>query len=218
LNALQLPVFRNASGRMVLSLSVGGATAALLSIWFDWRTCLVGGWDGGSLCLLTVSWMLLARETAEQTKRRAAIEDPGRRVLRMITVTACLASLLAVVAAMRKADALWFSHQTLVVLSMVAAASSWLLVHTSYALHYAHLFYRDDGDDTEALTFPACDAPMGLDFAYFSFTIGMCYQVSDVSIQSGVLRSAVLGHALLSFVFNTAVLALTLNLALGSLG
>ncbi|MDB4986702.1 MAG: putative transrane protein [Myxococcaceae bacterium] len=217
MNALHSPVFRNASGRLVLALTVALAAALIMSTWFEWHTSLIAAWDAGSLTLLIVSWLLIARESPAQTQKRAAVEDPGRPVLRLITISSCVASLFAVLVAMRKADSLWPSHQAVVVGSLIAAVSSWLLMHTSYALHYAHLFYRDDGDE-KALLFPACDAPSGMDFAYFSFTLGMCYQVSDVSIQSTRVRRAALGHALLSFVFNTAVLALTLNLVLGSLG
>jgi uncharacterized membrane protein len=208
---------RSATGRLLLSLFVGVVCAGSMSHWFDWQACLVGAWDGSSLTLLLVSWLLIVRETPEQTKKRAAQEDPGRRLLRAISLTASIASLGSVAVAMRKADSLWDTHQVLVVLSLIAAVSAWLLTHTSYALHYAHLYYRDDDDGEGGLDFPGKQDPSGLDFAYFSFTIGMCYQVSDVSIESRRLRQATLGHALLSFVFNTAVLALTINLVTGSL-
>jgi uncharacterized membrane protein len=210
-------LLRRASGRSLLSLSVGALCASAMSQWFDWQACLVGAWDGASLTLLLLSWLLIAQETPEQTKQRAAQEDPGRRLLRTISVTASVASLGSVAVAMRKAESLWATHQVLLVLSLVAAVSAWLLTHTSYALHYAHLYYRDDGDGEGGLDFPGGQAPAGLDFAYFSFTIGMCYQVSDVSIGSRRMRQTTLGHALLSFVFNTAVLALTLNLLMGDL-
>ena len=210
-------LLRRASGRSLLSLSVGALCAAAMSHWFDWQACLVGAWDGSSLTLLLVSWLLIARETPEQTKQRAAQEDPGRRVLRAISLTASVASLGSVAVAMREAESLWATHQVLVVLSLIAAISAWLLTHTSYALHYAHLYYRDDDDGEGGLDFPGGQAPSGLDFAYFSFTIGMCYQTSDVSIESKRMRQATLGHALLSFVFNTAVLALALNLVMGNL-
>jgi len=209
--------YRSARSRHFFSIVVGIVAGGLASIWFDWRTAVIAAWDAASFCLLLISWILLARESAAQTRRRAAAEDPGRQLLRLITVGSCVATLFAALAALSKAESLWITHQLLVVLSLFAAVSSWLLMHTSYALHYAHLFYRG-GEHATALAFPACEEPEGFDFAYFSFTIGMCYQTSDVSVQTRSTRRAVLGHALLSFVFNTAILALTVNMLLGSLG
>jgi uncharacterized membrane protein len=83
-------------------------------------------------------------------------------------------------------------------------------------VRYAHLYYRDDGD-LGGLGFPGTEMPCLLDFAYYAFTIGMCFQVSDVTVTQHRMRQATLGHALLSFVFNTAVLALALSLLFGHL-
>jgi uncharacterized membrane protein len=96
--------------------------------------------------------------------------------------------------------------------------SSWCLTHTVYTLRYAHLYYRDDATGEGGLTFPGEDCPNYFDFAYFAFTVGMCFQVSDVVICSAAIRRAVLGHSLLSFAYNTAILALALNLLFGLLG
>ena len=86
----------------------------------------------------------------------------------------------------------------------------------TYTVRYAHLYYRDDGD-LGGLGFPGTEMPCLLDFAYYAFTIGMCFQVSDVTVTQHRMRQATLGHALLSFVFNTLVLALALNLLFGQL-
>ena len=99
----------------------------------------------------------------------------------------------------------------------VAVFIAWLLTHTAYALRYAHLYYRDDEEGVGGLQFPGDGPPDAFDFAYFAFTIGMCFQVSDVVISSRQLRRAALFHGCLSFAYNTAVLALALNIGFGLL-
>jgi uncharacterized membrane protein len=97
-------------------------------------------------------------------------------------------------------------------------AVTWGVTHTSYTLRYAHLYYRDRGSGEGGLVFPGDERPCDLDFAYFAFTIGMCFQVSDVTIASRRIRRGALLHALLSFAYNTAIVAFTLNLVFGYLG
>jgi uncharacterized membrane protein len=98
--------------------------------------------------------------------------------------------------------------------------SSWVLVHTVFTMHYAHAYYRKLDDEQESsegegVEFPNEKEPDFLDFAYFSFVIGMTCQVSDVQISSRAIRRLALVHGLLSFVFNTVILALTINLSSG---
>ncbi len=104
-----------------------------------------------------------------------------------------------------------------VALCIWAVAIAWGLTHTAFALRYAHLYYRADNDGVGGLEFPGGEKPDDRDFAYFSFTVGMCFQVSDVAITSRPIRRTVLVHALIAFLYNTAVLALVLNLVVGKL-
>jgi uncharacterized membrane protein len=92
-------------------------------------------------------------------------------------------------------------------------ALSWLFSNTVYALHYAHLFYTDDasGKDSGGIDVPKCDEPDYWDFLYFSFTLGMTFQTSDVEITSAPVRRTTIGHSLAAFVFNIGVLAFTIN-------
>ena len=92
---------------------------------------------------------------------------------------------------------------------MAAVVLAWWLTHTAFTLRYAHLFYRKGG---KGLTFPGTDHPCEMDFAYFAFTMGMCFQTSDVAITHHAVRRTALLHALLSFAYNTMILALVLNL------
>lgn len=94
--------------------------------------------------------------------------------------------------------------------TFLAVVLSWVVTHTMFTLRYAHLYYGDG--EVGGLDFPGVEPPVDDDFAYFAFTIGMCFQVSDVVISSSRIRREALLHALLSFVYNTVILALSLNL------
>jgi uncharacterized membrane protein len=96
--------------------------------------------------------------------------------------------------------------------------SSWALSHTVYSFRYAHLHYGDPDDVPDGLIFPSDDKPAYVDFAYFSFTIGMCFGTTDVKIKERHLRRAVTPHAVLSFAYNTVILALTISFTNDVLG
>ena len=103
---------------------------------------------------------------------------------------------------------------SIVALVVGTLALAWLFSNTIYALHYAHLYYADADDDQaddKGLDFPKCDEPDYWDFLYFSFTLGMTFQTSDVEISSRRVRRVVLGHTMAAFVFNIGVLAFTIN-------
>lgn len=178
---------------------------------------LVAGWDAAGLTVIALAWSVIASSDQPTTRAHAAREDAGRRVVSAIVLSTSLFSLFAAGVVLRQAKDLTPHTSaliTLVSLCLAAVVAAWTLTHTAYTLRYAHLYYRDAGEEG-GLTFPGDQAPDAMDFAYFAFTIGMCFQVSDVVITSRPMRRAVLGHALLSFVYNTAILALSLNLVFG---
>ena len=206
-------------------------------------TTFLCAWDAGALALLSMSWRAIVVSDAETTRRRCALEDPGRTSVYVITLVIAAVSLAAAVVLARQSKAAHSStHDTLVVMSTVAVLLSWALTHTMLTLRYAHLFYRDDEDGPGiGLMFPTSaergaiggtakgsavaeggvldgDAPDYLDFAYFAFTIGMCFQTSDVTVTTRVFRRTVLAHASVSFLYNTVVVAFTLSLVFGSVG
>lgn len=174
------------------------------------------GWNVGVLVLFLASWWVIQRSNPQETAARAALEDPGREAVWAIALAMSLINLVGAIVVFRLSDSL--HHETVLfwtLLSSLAVALSWALTHTSFALRYAHQHYEsaDPG-----FGFPGQQAPDDMDFAYFAFTIGMCFQVSDVSILKSNIRRTVLGHSLISFVYNTIVVALTLNLVLKFLG
>jgi uncharacterized membrane protein len=214
---------RTAGRRLLLSVVAGllfGGVMGLGIPSLGWTVHIVAGWDAAGLTLLVLAWRQIYHGDAAETRRYAAKEDPGRTVVWAIVLLASAVSLFAAGFVMRRAHAIAPSNSAfcvLLALCLTAVASAWALTHTAYTLRYAHLYYRDDRDGEGGLEFPGKLDPDGFDFAYFAFTLGMCFQVSDVAVTSRNIRRAVLGHTLLAFVYNTIVLALAFNLVLGFL-
>lgn len=175
-----------------------------------WWVRSVGAWDAGSLTLLALLWNIILRAGPTETRHRASADDPGRTTVFVLAVVASLVSLFASVFVLRRARDLPLSPMW-TVLGLLAVVLSWGLTHSLYALRYARLFYRRGNPG--GLQFPGTPEPRDLDFAYFAFTLGMCFQTSDVVVDCTRVRRVVLVHTLLAFVYNTTILALALNLA-----
>ncbi len=215
---------RRAAVRLAISLLAGLLAWLLQPAGLAWYVRAVVTWDTSALSMIVLSWWIIARADPEETRRRAAANDSGRLVVWFLAIAGSLFSLFAATFVLHKARSFPPGHATLWTGFTVAAiALSWALTHTAYTLRYAHLYYRRSRHlphgPSGGLKFPEDGClPCDIDFAYFSFTLGMCFQVSDVSITRGGIRREALLHALLSFVYNTTILALALNLASGLLG
>jgi uncharacterized membrane protein len=207
-----------ATGRLLISATLG----AIAFVWLtpsriEWPIRAIAGWDVASLALLAFAWTIILRADATETRRRAAGDDPGRHMVFFIVVVASLISLFAPTVVLPKVRAFQPGEEAAwTLLTLAAVVLSWVVTHTAYTFRYAHLHYRRSGprDDDAAggLKFCGTEEPLDIDFAYFAFTIGMCFQVSDVVVTSTRMRREVLGHAVLSFVYTTVILALALNL------
>jgi uncharacterized membrane protein len=214
---------RTSGRRLLTSVTVGLLVGSLVRVGIPslgWAVHIVSGWDAAGLTLLSLAWWRIYRDDVVQTRKHAAKEDPGRTLVWAIVLLASGISLFAAGFVMRRAHTIAPSESAfsiLVALCLTAVASAWALTHTAYTLRYAHLYYRDDEEGEGGLEFPGKFDPDGFDFAYFAFTLGMCFQTSDVAVTSRNIRRAVLAHALLSFLYNTIVLALAFNLVLGFL-
>lgn len=174
----------------------------------------VVGWNVAATTMLLLSWNIIFRADANETKRRARSQDPGRFTVWMIALASSVFSLFAAISVLGQARAFAPDERTLgSVLSVAGIVLAWGLTHTAYSLRYAHLYYR--GKLASGLIFPGDHPPCDLDFAYFSFTLGMCFQTSDIAVSETRIRRAVLLHSLVSFVYNTTILALSLNLLFG---
>jgi uncharacterized membrane protein len=182
----------------------------------SWKLAALAAWDAGGLSLLLLAWMTIWVCSAKTTQERASGDDPGRTAVYAVVLLTAGASLLAATALVRRAKAVAGPEgDALVALCLANVAVCWALTHTAFTLRYAHLYYREDDEGVGGVEFPGGGAPTYFDFAYLAFTIGMCFQVSDTSVTSPQIRRAVLLHACLSFVYNTAILAFVLNLVFG---
>ena len=178
-------------------------------------------WNVFAITSVAFAWASILWSNARTSVRAAKLQDSSRTAIFLLVIGAALASLFAVGALLLTAKGLSSGRAAEhIALAIGTVICSWSLTHTIFTLHYAHLFYRHvRGTPQDAagsgVVFPEEKHPEFLDFAYFSFVIGMTCQVSDVQITSRQIRSTALLHGLLSFVFNTVILALSLNLASG---
>jgi uncharacterized membrane protein len=197
------------SGALGLVVTVGLATVP------ECRpvTRLLIGWDIGVAVYLVLAAHMMAASEVRHIRQRAAGQDEGQAAIMVMTVAAALASLVAVFAELGAAGNVGGARPPArLVFASLTILLSWAFIHTMFALHYAHEFY-----DTTAgggMAFPGGDTePDYWDFVYFAFVIGMTSQVSDVGITSKEIRRTVTAHGVIAFVFNAALLALTVNLA-----
>lgn len=205
--------------RLAASAVVGAAAMALLPAQWPPTARALIAWDLGAGLYLVLAWILMARASVERMQWRALLQDDGAAAVLTLTVAAALASLASVVMEFSGLNRLPPLRQELHG-ALVAATFlvSWLLVHTAFALHYAHVYYVSLARNaTPALLFPAQEAPVYMDFAYFALVIGMTSQTADVGLATTRMRRLVMAHGLIAFAFNTTLLALTINVAAGLL-
>ena len=199
--------------RLFVSGAIALVVTTLLAVAAPWPllTRLLAGWDVGVALYLVLAFHMMPTSTIDGIRRRAAEEDEGQAAILMLTVAAALASLAAIFAELAT-SARGEQHPVHLALAAVTIVLSWAFIHTIFALHYAHEFY--DVTAGGGLAFPGGEAePDYWDFVYFSFVIGTTSQVSDVGITSKQIRRIAAAHGVISFVFNTALLALTVNIA-----
>ena len=182
----------------------------------SWHTRIVASWDLGALAYLGLAWMLMAKADAGVTRDHALSQDQSGYIIFLFVVGASCASIVAigfVVGTIR--DLPFWIRAWHLALTIAALVSSWLLIQTVFAFHYAHRYYAGPHGETAAvapLLFPGGREPDYADFAYYSFVVGMTSQVSDVAVASRSMRRLTLTHAILAFLFNIAVLALSINI------
>ena len=180
-------------------------------------------WNVYALSYCLTSWIVFFSRTCDQIMQHAREEDGSRIFVYFVILLSSFASLFNVLLLISSDDATKTASFVYVPLTILGMLLSWMMVHITFAFHYAHLFYDDDDEGNShkhagGLDFPNENKPDYLDFAYFSFIIGMTFQVSDVEITSKKLRRIVLLHSLLAFGLNTFVVALTINLIAGLKG
>lgn len=195
-------------------MAVVGLIAALITGFLGaWQLSPIIGWVAASLGYTAWVWLTVGTMDADETAKHATREDPRAAVTDVMLILASLASLATV------ALVLVFAHSNddgakalLAGLAVVSVALSWILVHTLFTLRYARLYYREEDG---GVNFNQDAPPRYSDFAYFAFTLGMTFQVSDTNIENHVIRVTALRHGLLSYLFGSVILATVINLISG---
>jgi uncharacterized membrane protein len=206
--------------RFYVAFAIGGATALLCPGALGAIERSVIGWDTGIALYLVLVLSMATRATPESMHRRAALEDQARWVFLTLMAAAALFSMFALLGILHRVrDANGVLAAELSALAGATILLSWVFAHTVFAVHYAHDFYSDRaGSHPPGLLFPGeRPDPDYWDFLYFSFVVGMTCQVSDVQVATQPWRRLVLAHGIVSFLFNTVVLALSINLLAGLL-
>lgn len=200
--------------RLLLSSVVGIAVGAASALATGWPLATLVGWDATATLLVSWIWVNVARMDADATREFATREDSSRGSTRVLLLLASSTSLGGVMFALvRASQSVGLTKVGFTAAGIATIVTSWSLVHTLYALRYAHLYY---GDVPGGVDFKNDDEPPAyLDFAYLAFTVGMTFQVSDTDIQSTTIRRTVLRQALLSYVFGTVIVATAINVVAG---
>jgi uncharacterized membrane protein len=183
-------------------------------------THFIAIWDIYAIVVVLMAWITICTANPRTIQRKARLQDSSRALIFAFMIVAACMSLLAVILVLQEHKALQKIGGLHLFMAATAVIESWLLIHTVFTLHYAHVFYRSMQEaDVEGsgggLIFPGGDNPDYEDFAYFSFVVGMTCQVSDVNVSSHSMRRLTLLHGLLSFAFNTMILALSINIISG---
>jgi len=179
-------------------------------------------WIGCAVTVIILDWIIIFSSHPKEVRKIAKLQDSSRSFLFIFIITACVVSLGAIIFLLKASKGLSEAGKNEhILLAIGAVIISWWLLHTIFTLRYAHLYYDVNTDidgikkSVGGLQFPGSDEPDYLDFVYFSFVVGMTFQVSDVEIASRRIRRLCLMHALLSFAFNTAIVALSINVISG---
>jgi len=205
--------------RLYTAVAVAALAIFVMPSWMSLNARAVIGWDAGALVYLVASFYLMSRCSMETIRKQAVREDETRFVFALLILLAVASSFSAVVGLIGEAKAtkdqiraLYFS------LAGLSIFCSWLVMQIVFTLHYAHEYYRPahaSGSAVRGLAFPEDDHPDYWDFFYFTTSIGATSQTSDVMVTSKALRRIVTFQAIVTFVFNTVVIALAINLAAG---
>ncbi|EJN09316.1 DUF1345 domain-containing protein [Herbaspirillum sp. YR522] len=175
--------------------------------------CLIG-WNVGVWLYLFFLWSMMLRADALATKKRAEQEDESAQLVLAMVCVAAIASLVAILLELAGGQGQQ-GRLGRYAFTGATVLGSWLMIGTIFTVHYARQFYADD-DDPSALPLRFADGvarPDYWDFLYFSFTISVAVQTSDVGVATRALRKTVLAHSLICFIFNAAIIGLSINIA-----
>jgi uncharacterized membrane protein len=208
----KLDAWMSARRRLVASFVVGLLVAGAVSVFAAWQVSALVAWSGAAGTFVGLAWATMLEADSVRTRALAMREDETRVVADLVVLVACIASLVGVgLILLKAAAARGVALAAMTSLGVVSVVLAWGMVHTVFTLRYADVYYSQNG----GIDFNGGDEPDYRDFAYLAFTIGMTYQVSDTNLRTKLLRRTALKHALLSYVFGTAIIAVTINTVAG---
>lgn len=204
---------RHVVGRLIVAVLIGVAVGVGVAAIEGWRYAPSLGWTAAALFYLLRTWIVVLPMDAEQTRDHVGPEDPPAGWLTDgIILSASVASLAGVGHLLAAGSKTGSDKNIAAAVGVVSIVAAWGVVHTVFSIRYADIYYSNSAS---GINFNGTDAPRFFDFFYIGFTIGMTYQVSDTTLETGQLRRIVLGQALLSYVFGAVILAVTINLIVG---
>ncbi len=178
-------------------------------------------WICFAMSLIISQWIIILTSHPLEVRKIARLQDSSRAIIFLFVIVASIVSLGAIIVLLKSPRQVSERQVTEhILLSMGSIILSWWLVHTVFTMRYAHLYYDTDTDEggtrkAGGLIFPGDAEPDYMDFVYFSFVLGMTFQVSDVNISSPQIRRLAWMHGLISFAYNTAIVALGINIISG---
>jgi uncharacterized membrane protein len=208
----RLRVFFLARRRMMFAVLCGVASYHLMPDTWRQATRLLVAWDLAAFLYIGLVVHLTYGSTVELCRKRAALNDEGDGIILIVTVFGAVASFAAILVELAtiKSGNSPLAH---LLLTGVTVALSWIFTHITFALHYANLYYKPHaGTEHGGLQFPGDAEPDYSDFMYQSFVIACAAQTADVNILTRPMRQVTMLQCIIAFVFNTAVLALSINI------
>lgn len=208
----------DAHHRLIIAIVVSTAVAFFIKSALPVTETILVSWICFAFSLIVPEWITIVTVHPRDLRKIATLQDSSRTFIFLFVLAGSLISLLSIAFLMKSPEHATAAQVTgHILLTISSVIVSWWLVHTVFTLRYAHQYYdtrNDDGSKKPAcgLDFPGEKEPDYFDFVYYSFNIGVAFQVSDVNVTSRKMRRLTWVHSLISFAFNTAIVALSINI------
>lgn len=199
-----------ATARLFVSVVVGFLVGVVVALLWNLPLGVLSGIAAYAAAFVVTGVLVLWPMRAESTRRFVGREDFRPVVEELFVVAATLGGLTGIALLLVLGDS--HSQNSAAAIGLAGVFMNWAVLHMMYAARYAYHYYLDP---VGGIDFNSDEQPAYRDFFYFSYNLGMTYQVSDTSVSSAAIRSVILRHCLLSYVFGTVILAATINLVAG---
>lgn len=202
--------------KLLICLAIGIAASFLTKVGNNGSLIMIMiGWDAFGILYLALEWATFSTTKSREIRSQASRQDPKQAIVFFMVLIASVFSVFAIIVMIVTKHEGHSETNWRIPVAISGLVLSWFLIHTLYALRYAHIFYGNDVDNPTnhagGLEFPGDKKPDYLDFAYFSFTLGMTFQVSDVQITSKHIRRQAMFHGMISFAYVTVMIAMVIN-------